>query len=50
MKGKSRKEAHWQGDHGKGTFFLDLKMAYDFTVRENLWNDLKICDRDLELC
>lgn len=25
MKGKSRKEAHWQGDHGKGNIFLGLE-------------------------
>ena len=28
MKGKSRKKAHWQGDHGKGNIFLGLEKWY----------------------
>ena len=30
-------------------FYWAWKMVYDFKVTEKLWNDLKICDRDLEL-
>lgn len=36
----------------KAIFFLGLEngASYKFSDKKEFWNDLKICDRDLELC